>query len=227
VFAGGGAGGGFSDFFETLFRRGQAGHGDPFGAQRGRPGAGPQRTPDTRAKLSVSLETVYAGDTVRVSVHGKTLDVKIPKGIGPGQVIRLAGQGANGGALLLEIEYSAHPQFEVDGRNIIHVLPIAPWEAALGAMVSVPTLGGAVELKIPAKSEAGAKLRSGLAGGSRRRRSDRRAGGAGSGGEDEAAGSGLRGDARGFRQRLAPGLTGAAALRPAATAPAPRQAALR
>ncbi|QOY61832.1 DnaJ domain-containing protein [Lysobacter sp. H21R4] len=159
VFAGGGAGGGFSDFFETLFRRGQAGHGDPFGAQRGRPGAGPHRTPDTRAKLSVSLETVYAGDTVRVSVHGKTLDVKIPKGIGPGQVIRLAGQGANGGALLLEIEYSAHPQFEVDGRNIIHVLPIAPWEAALGATVSVPTLGGAVELKIPAKSEAGAKLR--------------------------------------------------------------------
>ncbi|QOW21136.1 MULTISPECIES: DnaJ C-terminal domain-containing protein [Lysobacteraceae] len=160
VFAGGGAGGGFSDFFETLFRRGQAGHGDPFAqAQRGRPGAGPQRTPDTRAKLSVSLETVYAGDTVRVSVHGKTLDVKIPKGIAPGQVIRLAGQGGNGSALLLEIEYSAHPRFEVDGRNVIHVLPIAPWEAALGATVSVPTLGGSVELKIPRQSEAGAKLR--------------------------------------------------------------------
>lgn len=160
VFAGGGAGGGFSDFFETLFRRGQAGHGDPFAqAQRGRPGAGPQRTPDTRAKLSVALETVYAGDTVRISVQGKTLDVKIPKGIAPGQVIRLAGQGGNGGALLLEIEYSAHPRFEVDGRNVIHVLPIAPWEAALGATVSVPTLGGPVELKIPRRSEAGAKLR--------------------------------------------------------------------
>lgn len=160
VFAGGGAGGGFSDFFETLFRRGQGGQGDPFAqAQRGRPGVGPQRSGDTRAKLSVSLETVYAGDTVRVGVHGKTLEVKIPKGIGQGQVIRLAGQGSNGGALMLEIEYSAHPHFEVDGRNVIHVLPIAPWEAALGATVSVPTLGGSVELKIPKASEAGAKLR--------------------------------------------------------------------
>jgi len=61
--------------------------------------------------------------------------------------------------LLLEIEYAAHPQFEVDGRNIIHVLPVAPWEAALGATVSVPTLGGPVDLKIPADSEAGRKLR--------------------------------------------------------------------
>ncbi|MGO4778678.1 DnaJ C-terminal domain-containing protein, partial [Lysobacter sp. 2RAB21] len=75
-----------------------------------------------------------------------------------GQLIRLAGQGTHGD-LLLEIEYAAHPQFEVDGRNIIHVLPLAPWEAALGATISVPTLGGPVELKIPANSEAGRKLR--------------------------------------------------------------------
>lgn len=61
----------------------------------------------------------------------------------PGQVIRLAGQGKHGN-LLLEIEYAAHPQFEVDGRNIIYTLPVAPWEAALGATVSVPTLGGSV-----------------------------------------------------------------------------------
>ena len=61
--------------------------------------------------------------------------------------------------LLLEVEYAAHPQFEVDGRNIIHALALAPWEAALGANVSVPTLGGSVELKIPADSEAGRKLR--------------------------------------------------------------------
>src|SRR3546814_15595843 len=61
--------------------------------------------------------------------------------------------------LLLEIEYAAHPQFEVDGRNIIYTLPVAPWEAALGATISVPTLGGKVELKIPAGSEAGRKLR--------------------------------------------------------------------
>ena len=86
------------------------------------------------------------------------LDVRIPKGIKPGQVIRLAGQGSHGD-LLLEVEYAAHPQFEVDGRNIIHAMAVAPWEAALGATVSVPTLGGPVELKIPADSEAGRKLR--------------------------------------------------------------------
>src|SRR3546814_8897524 len=85
--------------------------------------------------------------------------VRVPKGIRPGQVIRLAGQGTRGGNLLLEIEYAAHPQFEVDGRNIIYTLPVAPWEAALGATISVPTLGGKVELKIPAGSEAGRKLR--------------------------------------------------------------------
>ena len=67
--------------------------------------------------------------------------------------------GGDGRDLLLEIEYAAHPQFEVDGLNVIHVLPVAPWEAALGATISVPTLGGQVELKIPADSESGRKLR--------------------------------------------------------------------
>ncbi|QWP75167.1 DnaJ domain-containing protein [Lysobacter sp. K5869] len=153
IFAGGGAGGGFSDFFETLFGRGRAAPGAGGFGQRGAPPRG-----DTRAKLAVSLETVYQGGQVRISVNHKTLDVRVPKGIRPGQLIRLAGQGAHGD-LLLEIEYAAHPQFEVDGRNVIHVLELAPWEAALGAGVSVPTLGGPVELKIPANSEAGRKLR--------------------------------------------------------------------
>ncbi len=149
IFAGGGAGGGFSDFFESMFGRGRGGGFGQRGAQpRG----------DTRAKLAVSLETVHDGGSVRISVNDRMLDVRIPKGIRPGQVIRLGGQGAQGD-LLLEIEYAAHPQFEVDGRNVIYVLPVAPWEAALGASVSVPTLGGAVELKIPANSEAGRKLR--------------------------------------------------------------------
>lgn len=152
IFAGGGAGGGFSDFFESLFGQRRAGG---YGQQPGR--ATPPRG-DTRAKLAVSLEAVYEGASVRISVNNKTLDVRVPKGIRPGQVIRLAGQGAHGD-LLLEIEYAAHPQFEVDGRNVIHVLPLAPWEAALGATVSVPTLGGSVELKIPPNSEAGRKLR--------------------------------------------------------------------
>ncbi|WP_363797227.1 DnaJ C-terminal domain-containing protein [Lysobacter firmicutimachus] len=154
IFAGGGAGGGFSDFFENLFGRGRSAAGG-FGGQAGR--SAPPRG-DTRAKLAVSLETVYEGGSVRISINNKTLDVRVPKGIRPGQLIRLAGQGTHGD-LLLEIEYAAHPQFEVDGRNVVHVLPLAPWEAALGATVSVPTLGGAVELKIPAASEAGRKLR--------------------------------------------------------------------
>ncbi|UHQ19139.1 DnaJ domain-containing protein [Lysobacter sp. KIS68-7] len=149
IFAGGGAGGGFSDFFESLF-----------GRQRpGGPGARPQPRGDTRAKLAVPLEAVYRGDAVRIGVNGKTLEIRIPKGIKPGQSIRLPKQGSSGGDLFLEIEYAAHPQFEVDGRNILYSLPVAPWEAALGATVSVPTLGGSVELKIPRDSESGRKLR--------------------------------------------------------------------
>ena len=151
VFAGGGAGGGFSDFFESLFRR-SGGNARPAGRSQ-------QAVGDTRAKLAVSLENVYRGDSVRVGVNGKAFDVRVPKGVRPGQVIRLARQGAHGGDLLLEIEYAAHPTFEVDGRNIVYTLPVAPWEAALGATVSVPTLGGNVELKIPKDSEAGRKLR--------------------------------------------------------------------
>ena len=96
---------------------------------------------------------------MRIGVGGRTLDVRVPKGVKPGQSIRLARQGNGGGDLLLEIEYAAHPHFEVDGRNVIHVLPVAPWEAALGSTISVPTLGGPVDLKIPADSESGRKLR--------------------------------------------------------------------
>ena len=155
VFAGGGAGGGFSDFFESLFRRG-AGAGGGAGP---RPSARAQGFGDTRARLAVSLENVYRGDSVRIGVNGKSFDVRVPKGIRPGQVIRLAKQGNHGSDLLLEIEYAAHPQFEVDGRNVIYTLPVAPWEAALGASVGVPTLGGTVELKIPKESEAGRRLR--------------------------------------------------------------------
>ncbi|TBR08605.1 MAG: J domain-containing protein [Lysobacter sp.] len=153
IFAGGGAGGGFSDFFEGLFGQGRR------GPQRPGAGRGPAPRGDTRAKLAIPLEAVHDGTPVRISVSGRTLDVRIPKGVREGQVIRLGGQGSNGGDLLLEVEYAAHPQFEVDGRNIIHVVQVAPWEAALGSTVSVPTLGGHVELKVPPNSEAGRKLR--------------------------------------------------------------------
>ena len=157
VFGGGGAGGGgFSDFFEGLFgqRARLAGGAQSRGSQQ-RP-AGPR---DTRAKFAVPLQAVHDGGSLRITVKGRQLDVRVPKGVRPGQVIRLAGQGEAGGNLMLEVEYAEHPQFEVDGRNIIHVLSVPPWQAALGATVSVPTLGGPVELKIPADSEAGRKLR--------------------------------------------------------------------
>lgn len=144
-----GAGGGFSDFFESLFGGGARTQSAPAG--------------DTRAKLLVTLEMVHAGGNQRFSVDGRTLDVKVPAGIKPGQVIRLAGQGrrqgGRAGDLLLEIDYRPHPQFEVDGQNILYTLPLNPWEAALGATLSVPTLGGAVELRVPAGSDSGRKLR--------------------------------------------------------------------
>ena len=152
IFGGAGGGsGGFSDFFEGLFgRRGRAeapSHRGPLGPR------------DSRAKLAVPLQAVHDGGSVRVNVNGRQLDVRVPTGVKPGQVIRLAGQGSQGGNLLLEVEYAPHPQFEVDGRNIIHVLSLTPWQAALGATLSVPTLGGAVDLKIPPDSDTGRKLR--------------------------------------------------------------------
>ncbi len=149
---GGAGGGGFSDFFESLFRR-QAQQ------QRSGPGFGSPPRGDVRARLAVPLETVHRGGAMRIAVKGRTLEVKVPRGIRPGQVIRLAGQGEHGGNLLLEVEYATHPRFEVDDRNILYALPVAPWEAALGASVSVPTLGGTVELKVPPGSEAGRRLR--------------------------------------------------------------------
>ncbi|NIJ81091.1 DnaJ C-terminal domain-containing protein [Xanthomonas cannabis] len=158
VFGNGGAGGGFSDFFESLFAGQRGGRPRGPGAGAGA-GAGPQTRGDTRAKLAVPLEAVHSGDSVRITINGKQLDVRVPKGVQPGQVIRLSGQGNGGGNLLLEIEYAAHPQFEVDGRNILYTLQVMPWQAALGTTISVPTLGGSVELKVPADSDAGRKLR--------------------------------------------------------------------
>jgi curved DNA-binding protein len=154
-------GGGFSDFFESLFG-GRAG-GAKGGGQRPQFGGAPPAGGDIRARLSVPLEIVFAGGAQRINVDGRGLEVKIPAGIKPGQVIRLSGQGRPGrgrnGDLLLEIEYHPHPEFEIDGRNVLYLLPLAPWEAALGATISVPTLGGAVDLKIPANSDTGRKLR--------------------------------------------------------------------
>lgn len=143
--------GGFSDFFESLFGGARAGRG------AGRAGA--RQVPARRARLEIDLETVFSGGTRRIEVDGRALDVKIPAGIGAGQSIRLGGQGGGGGDLLLEIAYQPHRLFELDGRDVIHRLAITPWEAALGAERSVPTLAGEVSLKIPAGSDRGRRLR--------------------------------------------------------------------
>lgn len=152
-------GGDFSDFFETLFGRGAGGR-----AQRG-----PMRGHDVRANVEIDLATAYAGGKQRLGLrdaHGdRTLEVNIPAGILPGRVIRLAGQGEAGvqggpaGDLLMEVQVRDNARFHLDGRNVLSDLPVAPWEAALGASVPVPTLAGNVELRIPAGSRSGKKLR--------------------------------------------------------------------
>jgi curved DNA-binding protein len=155
--AGGGgfqAGGDFSDFFSTLF--GGAGGFQDF--QRGNFGAPPPQ--DQRAELTVGLEDSYHGAQRTLSLgHGRQLSVRIPKGITDGQTIRLAGQGVNGGDLLLEVSLAPHPEFKVEGRDVHATATIAPWEAALGARVPVRTLGGTVELTIPEGSQSGRKMR--------------------------------------------------------------------
>ena len=160
-----------SDFFEALFgRRGG-------GARSARP-QGPVAGGDHHARVQIDLLDAYRGgrrtitlrfpkrdDQGRVSMQDRQLEVNIPKGIREGQHLRLNGQGEAGfgdgpaGDLYLEIEFSPHPYFRVDGRDIYLDLPIAPWEAALGATVTAPTPDGSVELTVPAGSSAGRKLR--------------------------------------------------------------------
>lgn len=156
----------FSDFFSQLFGGGFAG-----GARRsGMPGQ------DQHAKLRIALEDAYHGATRTLQLalpsfagntatQGRTLQVRIPAGIATGQQIRLTGQGSEGfgggpaGDLYLEVELEPHPLYRVEGRDVHLHLPVAPWEAALGATLTVPTLGGKVELKIPAGARAGQTLR--------------------------------------------------------------------
>jgi curved DNA-binding protein len=160
-----------SDFFETLFgRRGAASSG---GRRRGS-----AQGEDHHAKVLIDIEDAYRGAerTIslrapaegpdgRVQMQERTLDVHIPKGIRPGQHLRLAGQGNAGigggkaGDLYLEIAFRPHPRFRVDGADVYVDLPLAPWEAALGATVDVPTPEGTVQLTVPKGSAAGRKLR--------------------------------------------------------------------
>ena len=147
----GGAGegdGDFSDFFESLFGGGRTG-----GARQG-----PRRGRDLHAHVAVGIENAWHGGRERISLrdgHGeRTLEVKIPAGILPGQQIRLAGQGYHGahggprGDLILEIALREDGRFRLDGRNVLSTLPVTPWEAALGATVKVPTLDGGRKMRL-------------------------------------------------------------------------------
>ena len=166
----------FSDFFSELF-----GSRSPFGAAHG---AGRARRgfsaagQDHVARIEIDLEDAFGGGARTIElrtpeltadghvlVKPRTLRVSIPAGVTDGQQIRLAGQGSPGvgggppGDLLLEVNIRPHARFRLEGRDILLTLPVAPWEAALGETVSVPTLGGPVEMKLPTGARAGQTLR--------------------------------------------------------------------
>ena len=166
--------GGHSDFFEALFghaRRARA---------RGQPSdeGFARRGQEHHAKILVPIDDAFHGATRavtmqsstydnegRVVLHERVLEVSIPKGIRSGQQMRLAGQGAPGvgggppGDLYLEIGFAPHPSYRVDGRDLYLDLPVAPWEAALGASVRVPTPDGTLDMNVPPGSQTGRKLR--------------------------------------------------------------------
>lgn len=170
---GGMGAGDFSDFFESLF--GQRGF-RASGFQQG--GNFRSRGEDQHAKIQIDLEDAYNGATRQITLRQqqvddqgrvlnkpRTLNVKIPKGIKAGQNIRLAGQGSAGmgggpsGDLYLEIEFKPHRHFRLEGKDLFLDLPLTPSEAALGTKIQIPTPSGKVDLKIPAGSQSGRKLR--------------------------------------------------------------------
>lgn len=187
-FGGGGFSDFFETIFGDLFggrgggfQQSQAGfHGDPFSQGRftGHGGGFSSRGEDARTTLELSLEEAYRGGKKTLSLQeqvpgpdgrpqsrNKTLDVNIPAGVVNGSKIRLSGQGSPGGGggpsgdLYLEVKLLPHPQFQVEDKNITVDVPLAPWEAALGTKVSVPTLDGHVEMTIPEGTSSGRKFR--------------------------------------------------------------------
>ncbi|MDX1573986.1 MAG: DnaJ C-terminal domain-containing protein [Methylophaga sp.] len=151
----------FSSFFENMFAGGMGGGrgGDSFFA----------RGDDVNAKITISLEEAFHGTNKTIrrptgAAQTGTVNVKIPAGVSAGQKIRLNGQGKAGmggqaGDLYLEIQIASHSFFRVEDKDLYLDLPLAPWEAALGTKVTVPTLAGKISLTIPAGARSGQKMR--------------------------------------------------------------------
>lgn len=167
-------GGGFSDFFETLFG-GRMGGG---GRASARQGSWVMRGQDHEAEIEIDLESAYHGATRTLTLQGHEIDaqgqvrprvqniqVKIPPGVTDGTRIRLTGKGGEGmgggppGDLYLKVHIEPHRRFTIDGHNLQTEVALAPWEAALGTTVQVVTMDGTVNLKVPPGSQSGQKLR--------------------------------------------------------------------
>lgn len=167
---------GFSDFFAQMFGQGRTRGGAHFeGADFG---GFQQRGMDQHAKILITLEEAFKGGSRGITLQVPAMDaqgrlktterqlkVTIPPGVTQGQQLRLAGLGGAGeggapaGDLYLEIDIQPHALFTLQGKDVYLTLPVAPWEAALGAEIKVPTLGGSVGLKLAAASQSGQKLR--------------------------------------------------------------------
>ncbi len=159
---------GFSDFFEAFFGGGRG--RSAFGGFGGR-AATAERGADVEADIMVTLEEALNGSTRTVSLRRpgsnkvEQYQVKIPRGVHEGQRIRLAGQGEAGtrggksGDLFLRVRLAKHPDFSVDGSDLIHEARIKPWQAVLGCELLVPTLEGKVRLKIPPGTQGGQRFR--------------------------------------------------------------------
>lgn len=153
-----GDGAGFSDFFESFFGGGR-------GASRGFEGFS-MRGSDQEATIEIALEEAARGGKQKISLaDGRDFEVRIPPGVREGQKIRLAGQGGGGasggpaGDLYLRVRIKRHPRFRREDDDLVVEIPVAPWEAALGATVPVPTLNGSAKVKVPAGSSSGRRLR--------------------------------------------------------------------
>lgn len=159
---------GFSDFFEAFFGGGRA--RSPFGGFGGGE-ATAARGDDVEADIMVTLEEALRGSTRTVSLRRpgsnkvESYQVKIPRGVHEGQRIRLAGQGEAGarggkrGDLFLRVRLAKHPDFSVEGSDLIHEAKVAPWQAVLGTELKAPTLEGSVRLKVPPGTQGGQRFR--------------------------------------------------------------------